>query len=83
MIKVTRLRNGSRGFVMKEKSKFAPSCSGLQYPGAAPCGCQMPRNRRTGAAAVFFRRVCAGTMRIQQRQTDRYARAAQETSGGE
>src|SRR5580692_4659254 len=61
-IKVTRLRNGSSGLVMNEKSKLDPSCWGLQYPGAAPCGCQIPMKRLTGAAAVLPRGVCAGTI---------------------
>src|SRR5579864_1092985 len=61
-IRVTRFLNGSRGLVMYENSKLAPSCSGLQYPGAAPCGCQIPRNRRAGAAAVLSNGVCAGTI---------------------
>src|SRR5580700_10529504 len=59
---VTRLRNGSNGFVINENSKFEPSCCGLQYPGAAPCGCQIPMKRLTGAAAVLPRGVCAGTI---------------------
>src|SRR5580698_2761304 len=59
---VTRLRNGSRGFVINENSKLEPSCCGLQYPGAAPCGCQIPMKRLTGAAAVLAKGVCAGTI---------------------
>ena len=62
LISTTRLRNGSSGLVMYENSKFFPSWSGLQYPGAAPCGCQMPTKRRMGAAAVDRRGVSAGTI---------------------
>src|SRR3954471_4203585 len=62
VMSTVRLRNGSSGLVMKENSKSFPSCSGLQYPGAAPCGCQMPTNRRTGVAAVNRSGVNAGTI---------------------
>src|SRR5438094_6945779 len=64
VIKTTRSRNGSSGFVIKENSKLEPSCSGLQYPGAAPCGCQMPTKRLTepGPAAVWRRGVWAGSI---------------------
>src|SRR5687768_8882874 len=62
LISTTRLRNGSSGLVMNEKSKSGPACNGLQYPGDAPCGCQIPTNRRTGAAAVNRVGVSAGTI---------------------
>src|SRR5262245_13538521 len=62
LMRTTRSRNGSSGFVMNENSKFFPSCSGLQYPGAAPCGCQIPTKRRAGAAAVNRSGVNAGTI---------------------
>src|SRR5262249_27579167 len=39
-----------------------PSCSGLQKPGAAPCGCHTPMKRRAGAAAVSRAGVRAGTI---------------------
>src|SRR5262249_49158217 len=58
----TRLRNGSSGLGMNENSKSRPSVSGLQYPGDAPCGCQMPTNRLTGDAAVSRSGVSAGTI---------------------
>src|SRR5579864_2645239 len=62
LMRTTRLRNGSSGFVINENSKSVPSCSGLQYPGAAPCGCQMPTKRLTGLAAVLRKGVWAGTI---------------------
>src|SRR4029079_3016681 len=62
LIKTTRLRKASSGLVMKENSKSLPDLSGLQYPGAAPCGCQMPTNRFTGAAAVSRDGVNAGSI---------------------
>jgi hypothetical protein len=47
---------------MYENSKSAPSVTGLQYPGAAPCGCHTPTKRRTGLAAVWRNGVAAGTI---------------------
>ena len=61
-MRTVRSRNGSSGLVMNENSKSRPACSGLQYPGDAPCGCQMPQKRGTGAAAVRASAVPAGTM---------------------
>src|SRR5712691_1293554 len=41
----------------------APACSGTQYPGAIPCGKNMPTTRPLeGAAAVCARAVAAGTI---------------------
>ena len=57
VMRTVRSRNGSNGFVMYENSKSEPACAGLQYPGAAPCGCHIPTKRRTGAAAVWFNGV--------------------------
>src|SRR5437870_2510650 len=63
-MRTTRSRNGTSSFVIKENSKLEPSCKGLQYPGAAPCGCQMPTKRLTesGPAAVWRNGVCAGSI---------------------
>src|SRR6516162_4399483 len=61
-MRTTRSRNGSSGLVIDEKSKLEPSCKGLQYPGAAPCGCQIPTKRFTGLAEVWRKGVCAGTI---------------------
>src|SRR5262245_8141560 len=55
-------RNGSSGFVMTEKSKSRPTFSGLQKPGAAPCGTKTPVKRFFGTAAVLPSGVCAGSI---------------------
>src|SRR5215469_4122797 len=55
------LTNGSRGFQLKGNvASSAPSFSGTQYPGAAPCGTKQPTNRGLGAAAVWASAVPAG-----------------------
>src|SRR6476659_8555341 len=61
-MRTTRSRYGSNGFVIYENSKLDPSCTGLQYPGDAPCGCHTPTKRLAGLAAVWRRGVCAGSM---------------------
>ena len=56
--------------------------SGIQYPGAMPCGTKMPVKRvgrdRRGLAQRRLRR----NHRIEQRQRQRHARAAQKRPPG-
>src|ERR1700682_6046584 len=50
-----RSTTGCNGFMMKER--FAGSSvafSGIQYPGAIPCGQKIPMKRVLGAAAVLL-----------------------------
>src|SRR5579862_7172045 len=61
-LKITvRSTTDSSGFVMKERlDASSTGFSGIQYPGAMPCGQKMPMNRVLGEAAVLLSGVCAG-----------------------
>src|SRR5215469_10911777 len=56
-------RKGSSGFMMNGNLPASRTgFSGIQYPGAMPCGTKIPVKRVFAPAAVFAKGVCAGTM---------------------
>ena len=63
--------------------KPLPTLSGTQYPGAMPWGTNVATNRGFGVAAVCASSGRGRHHRVQQRQGERHAGAAQEGPPGD